>query len=133
MAQFQANPRQTQTPNDFGSLDTDRVNAFAEYRVGEVDLAAELSHRERDASLNYFFGPDLSVTQYDGRQTQFSPRARWLHTLDGGMLNELVAGIDVIDWKRKTVSSYSLSDASQKSRPSTCATNCASTRPTTAG
>jgi len=116
MAQFQANPRQTQTPNDFGSLDTDRVNAFAEYRVGEVDLAAELSHRERDASLNYFFGPDLSVTQYDGRQTQFSPRARWLHTLDGGMLNELVAGIDVIDWKRKTVSSYSLSDASQKSK-----------------
>jgi iron complex outermembrane receptor protein len=116
LAQFQANPRQTLTPNDFGSLDTDRVNAFAEYRLGEVDLAAELSRRERDAESNYFFGPSGSVTKYEGRQTQFSPRARWLHVLDGGMLNELVAGVDVIDWKRKTSSDFSLADASQKSK-----------------
>jgi iron complex outermembrane receptor protein len=116
LAQFQANPRQTLTPNDFGSLDTDRVNAFAEYRLGEVDLAAELSHRERDAESNYFFGPSGSVTKYEGRQNQFSPRARWLHDLRGGMLNELVAGVDVIDWKRKTSSDFSLADASQKSK-----------------
>jgi iron complex outermembrane receptor protein len=116
LAQFQENPRQTKTPNDFGSLDTDRVNAFAEYRVGEVDLAAELSHRERDAGSNYYFGSSASVTKYEGRQTQFSPRARWLHKIDGGMLNELVAGVDVIDWKRKTTSDFSLADASQKSK-----------------
>jgi len=116
LAQFQENPRQTKTPNDFGSLDTDRVNAFAEYRIGEIDLAAELSHRERDASSNYDFGSGPSLTKYEGRQNQFSPRARWLHTLNGGMLNELVAGIDVIDWKRKTTSSFSLADASQKSK-----------------
>jgi iron complex outermembrane receptor protein len=116
LAQFQADPRQTKTPNDFGSLDTDRINAFAEYRLGEVDLAAELTHRRRDASSNYFFGFGASVTQYEGRQNQFSPRARWLHRLDGGMLNELVAGVDVIDWKRKTTSDFSLADASQKSK-----------------
>lgn len=116
LAQFEANPRQTLTPNDFGSLDTDRVNAFAEYRLGAVDLAAELSHRERDAESNYFFGPSASVTKYAGRQNQFSPRARWLHEVGAGMLNELVAGIDVIDWKRKTTSDYSLADASQKSK-----------------
>jgi iron complex outermembrane receptor protein len=116
LAQFQADPTQTQTPNDFGKLDTDRVNAFAEYRLGEVDLAAELSHRERDAESNYFFGSSASVTQYEGRQNQFSPRARWLHTIGGGMLNELVAGVDVNDWKRKTTSSFSLADASQKSK-----------------
>jgi iron complex outermembrane receptor protein len=28
LAQFEANPRQTLTPDDFGSLDTDRINAF---------------------------------------------------------------------------------------------------------
>jgi iron complex outermembrane receptor protein len=116
LAQFQANPRQTQTPKDFGALDTDRINAFAEYRLGEVDLAAELTHRERDASSNYFFGQGASVTKYEGRQTQFSPRARWLRRLDGGMLNELVAGVDVIDWRRKTTSDFSLADASQKSK-----------------
>ncbi len=118
LAQFQADPTQTQTPKDFGSLDTDRINAFAEYRLGAVDLAAELSHREREADSNYYFGSSASVTHYKGRQNQFSPRARWLHQLDGtgGMLNELVAGIDVIDWKRKTTSDFSLADASQKSK-----------------
>ncbi|ALK96296.1 outer membrane hemin/siderophore receptor protein [Massilia sp. WF1] len=116
LAQFRADPTQTQTPNDFGSLDTDRVNAFAEYRLGAVDLAAELSHRERDAESNYYFGSSASVTKYKGRQNQFSPRARWLSDAGAGMLNELVAGIDVIDWKRKTTADYSLADASQKSR-----------------
>jgi iron complex outermembrane receptor protein len=115
LAQFEADPRQTQTPNDFGSLDTDRINAFVEYRLGQVDLAAELSHREREAESNYYFGPAASVTHYKGRQNQFSPRARWLGEL-GGMQNELVAGIDVIDWQRKTTSDYSLADASQKSK-----------------
>jgi len=118
LAQFQADPTDTKTPRDFGSLDTDRINAFAEYRFGAVDLAAELSHREREADSNYYFGSSASVTHYKGRQNQFSPRARWLHQLDGtgGMLNELVAGIDVIDWKRKTTSDFSLADASQKSK-----------------
>ncbi|MGJ7917654.1 TonB-dependent receptor [Massilia sp. LXY-6] len=116
LAQFEADPRQTRTPKDFGSLDTDRVNAFAEYRLGAVDLAAELSHRERDAESNYYFGPSASVMKYKGRQNQFSPRARWLHDIGAGMLNELVTGIDVIDWKRKTTSSFSLADASQKSK-----------------
>jgi iron complex outermembrane receptor protein len=115
VAQFEADPRQSQTPNDFGSLDTDRINAFVEYRLGQVDLAAELSHREREAESNYFFGSAASVTHYKGRQNQFSPRARWLGEL-GGMQNELVAGIDIIDWQRKTTSDYSLADASQKSK-----------------
>jgi iron complex outermembrane receptor protein len=115
LAQFEANPRKTFTENDYGSLDTDRINAFAEYRLGQVDLAAELSHREREAESNYFFGSAASVTHYKGRQNQFSPRARWLGEV-GGMQDELVAGIDVIDWKRKTTSDYSLADASQKSK-----------------
>lgn len=116
LAQFEADPRQTKTPNDFGSLDTDRVNAFAEYRLGAVDLAAELSHREREADATYFFGASPSASKYKGRQNQFSPRARWLHDVGAGMLNELVTGIDVSDWKRKTTSDYSLADASQKSK-----------------
>jgi iron complex outermembrane receptor protein len=116
LAQFQANPRKSFTENDFGKLDTDRVSAFAEYRLGAVDLAAELSHRERDARSNYYFGSAASITKYEGRQNQFSPRARWLSEVGTGMLNELVAGIDVIDWKRKTTSDFSLADASQKSK-----------------
>jgi iron complex outermembrane receptor protein len=116
LAEFQANPRQSLTPDDFGSLDTDRVSAFAEYRVGSVDLAAELSHRERSARSTYFFNGTPSVTNFEGRQNQFSPRARWLGGVGAGMLNELVAGIDVIDWRRKTTAGFSLGDASQHSQ-----------------
>ena len=44
-AQFDTNPDQTLTPNDFGSVDYDRISAFAEQRFGAFDVAAELSHR----------------------------------------------------------------------------------------
>jgi iron complex outermembrane receptor protein len=115
LAQFEADPRQTTTPKDFGSLDTSRVTAFTEYSLGALDLAAELSHRERSVRASYLSSSYPSTNAYDGRQDQFSPRARW-RTDVAGMLNELVAGVDLIHWKRKTTSDYSLADASQHSR-----------------
>jgi iron complex outermembrane receptor protein len=115
LEQFQQDPTLTSTPKDFGTLDTSRVSAFGEYRLGGVDLAAELSHRERNVRSNYLSTDYPSVNAYDGRQDQFSPRARYLGNV-GGMLNEVVAGIDLTRWKRKTTSGYSLADASQTSR-----------------
>lgn len=112
LAQFEADPEQTRTPFDFGSLETNRATAFAEYRLGPVDLALDLSHRERRARSTYFYGDAGSPILYDGQQNQFSPRARWLADI-GAMKNELVAGVDVTRWRRQTQSSYSLSDASQ--------------------
>jgi iron complex outermembrane receptor protein len=118
-AQFLANPRQAQTPKDFGSLDSDRVTAFVEQRFGSVDLAADLSHRRKKVDATYFFdfggGPTASPIGYDSRQTQFSPRVRWLADL-GGVVNELVGGVDLIRWNRVTRASYSQADASQKSQ-----------------
>jgi iron complex outermembrane receptor protein len=110
-AEFDANPRQTQHPDDFGSLDSDRVTAFMEYRVGRLDLAAELSHREKTVkSLSVFFG---SPTVFDSfsRQTQFSPRARHVGRFTG-LLNEMVAGIDLAKWDRVT----NFADDAQKSK-----------------
>jgi len=115
LAQFDADPTQTTTPKDFGALNTNRVGLFGSYRLGAVDLAAELSHRERTVRSNYLSSDYPSVIAYDGRQDQFSPRARYLGTV-GGMLNEAVAGIDLTRWKRKTTSAYSLADASQTAR-----------------
>lgn len=120
LAEFDADPRKTDTPKDFGYLNTDRITAFGEYRVGAVDLAAELSHRERNVRADYLSGDYPSITAYDGRQDQFSPRARWLadvgNGMPGGMTNELVGGIDLIRWKRKTTADYSLADAGQRSK-----------------
>ncbi|MCM2568176.1 TonB-dependent receptor [Janthinobacterium kumbetense] len=110
MAQFEANPRQTKTPKDFGSIDSDRYTAFAEGRLGAVDLAAELSRSEKTAKTN--FG---SPRQAKTKQNQFSPRLRHLGLFDG-MLNEIVAGVDFIKWDSDIDSSYSLAKANQKSQ-----------------
>ncbi len=116
LAQFEADPRQAGTPNDFGSLDLDRVSAFAEHRIGATELAAELSHRERRVGASYaysFAGVDgVSKLAYDSRQTQFSPRLRRIARFDG-MVNELVAGVDLTRWERSTASDYSQAVAGQ--------------------
>jgi len=114
LAQFDADPRQTLTAKDFGSLGTDRISAFAEYRIGAVELAAELSHRERRVRSNYLTD-FTSISAYDGQQNQFSPRARWVSEV-GGMLNELVGGVDVTRWSRTTDSDFSSADASQSAK-----------------
>ncbi|MGH8853463.1 MAG: TonB-dependent receptor family protein [Telluria sp.] len=118
-AQFLANPRQTFTPDDFGSVDTDRASAFIEHRIGSVELAAELSHREREVAANYFYmsggSKVASRLRYDASQTQFSPRLRHTAVL-GDKRNELVAGIDLARWTRQTTSDFSLGDAEQESK-----------------
>jgi iron complex outermembrane receptor protein len=97
--QFEQNPHQTNTPTDFGTLASERVTAFAEQRIGSVELAAELSHREREVSSNYDFGGFISESTYHSRQTQFSPRLRQI-TRSGALLNEIVAGVDLTRWER---------------------------------
>ncbi|MGF6274698.1 iron complex outermembrane receptor protein [Massilia sp. UYP11] len=112
-AQFLAIPTQSNTPDDFGSLDTDRLTAFVEHRVGAFELAAELSHREREVASTYvspFFGTSASI--YESEQTQFSPRLR--HTVDlGGKRNEFVTGIDLIRWERDVSADFSAGAARQ--------------------
>jgi iron complex outermembrane receptor protein len=120
LAQFQADPRQATSPNDFGSQGTDRISAFVEQRVGAFDLAAELSHREKTVNAHYVFpdtgfGESISDLAYDSEQTQFSPRLRYLAQFGGG-LNELVAGVDLMRWKRVTNASFSKADARQDSK-----------------
>jgi iron complex outermembrane receptor protein len=109
LAQFHANPRQTTTPNDFGSIDVDRYTLFAERRIGALDIAAELSHREKTvrSRLGTF------SLRYDGRVTQFSPRIRHVSG-SAGFNNELVIGTDLTRWTRLTNNAFSRADESQK-------------------
>ncbi|NVM78769.1 iron complex outermembrane receptor protein [Duganella sp. SG902] len=114
-AEFNANPRQTKTPNDNGSLDSDRLTVAGQYRVAGHDLAADLSYRKKTVESTYFYGGVPSVGTYESKQLQFSPRVRKLGAING-MVNELVAGVDFIKWERTTVSDYSRADANQKSK-----------------
>jgi iron complex outermembrane receptor protein len=119
LEQFEQDPRQATTPNDFGTLASDRVALFAEQRIGSVELAAELSHRERESRAHYETTFGTGDVDNASRQTQFSPRLRHLGRMDG-LLNEFVAGVDLLQWER--VSTYatafgtSRNDAEQKSR-----------------
>jgi iron complex outermembrane receptor protein len=112
-AQFNANPRQATTPNDYGSLDSDRFTVFSQYRVAGYDLAADLSYRKKTVESAYLSGRPF-ISSYDSKQTQFSPRVRRLAQI-GGMLNEVVAGVDLTKWERDTRGS-SMADADQKSK-----------------
>lgn len=119
LAQFNANPRQASTPNDYGSLDSDRVTLSGEVKVAGIDLAAELSHRERKVTAAYEYSfsgmSGYSRTQYNSRQTQFSPRARYLSRFEG-MLNEVVAGVDLTRWERNTTADWSAARAGQDAK-----------------
>ncbi|HJV85515.1 MAG TPA: TonB-dependent receptor [Noviherbaspirillum sp.] len=111
LAQFEANPRQASTPNDFGSSDTDRVTLLGERHLGAFDVAAELSHREKTVSAVYVSSFGTTNYRADSRITQFSPRLRHRSEI-GGMNNELVAGLDFADWERNSGTSH----ATQKSQ-----------------
>jgi len=114
-AQFEDDPRQSDTPNDYGSADTERYTAFFERELGAFELAAELSRRESKVTSFFDFGPGSTVSESRGRMTQFSPRMRHVSEF-GGRRNELVLGIDVFDWARRSNSAYLPSDATQQSQ-----------------
>ncbi len=105
LAQFETVPRQATTDKDFGAFDSDRVSAFVEHRAGTLDFAAELSHRIKQVDATYFYdfgdGETAYPSYYKSRQTQFSPRVRHLAEF-GGVVNELVGGIDLSRWTRES-------------------------------
>ena len=119
LAGFEANPRQSLTPNDFGSLGSDRVTAYGAHRIGAVELAAELAHRERETGGHYESGFGTSDVRNRSRQTQFSPRLRHLARTDV-LLNEFVAGSDLLRWERASAFASAFgttrNDAGQDSR-----------------
>ncbi|MGI4848679.1 MAG: TonB-dependent receptor [Janthinobacterium lividum] len=110
LAQFNADPRQTNTPDDFGSLDSNRYTLFAERRFGGLELASELSYRDktsRYASTGY-------SSKADSHVMQFSPRLRYLSDLAAAR-NELVAGVDLANYKRDTNTTFVRATGEQKS------------------
>jgi len=113
-AQFNANPRQTVSPNDNGSLDSDRLTVSGQYRLFGHDVAADLSYRKKTVDAVYISDGFRYATTAESKQLQFSPRVRKLGAING-MINELVAGVDFIKWER-TTSGDAVADANRKSK-----------------
>lgn len=115
LAQFNANPRQSSQPGSHGSINNDTVTAFMERRFGDIEVAGELSHREKIARGVYRGSFGVSSLESHVRQLQFSPRLRHLAQI-GAIRNQLVAGIDLAEWSNAVTASYGDSDAAQRSR-----------------
>ncbi|MFC7299822.1 TonB-dependent receptor family protein [Herminiimonas aquatilis] len=104
--QYKQNPRQTVTPFDFGSIDSERYTLFGERNVGNVQIAAELSHKDKKGDSFYVddFG-GKSLGSFIGEVTQFSPRVKYV-TNSSTVKNELVIGMDFSDSDRSLDNVY---------------------------
>jgi len=109
-AQYQENPRQTNSPDEYGSFDVDRYTLSGQTQLGAWLLAADLSQRTKNVEF-FQFG---SRTTYDTKVTQFSPRVRHTGTF-GNIANELVAGLDFARSNRVRDASYANDDFTQRS------------------
>ncbi len=96
-AQLVTDRRGATTPNDFSSRSGARMNLGTGWRLGDSDLAVNLTYRDREAkSTQSFFGAVTNLTtQVD--TWALSPRLRMPFTV-GGRPNTLVVGADVDEW-----------------------------------
>lgn len=98
IAQFQANPSQTNTPNDWARIRNSRDGLFAEALLGDWQLAAEAGWRDKQLrSASY---------DYDVDANSYGLRARYDSRL-GGAKNRLVMGHDYTRWARVAYGSSS--------------------------
>ena len=109
-AEYQENPRQTKSSDEYGSFDSDRYTAFGETKIGNLTLIADLSHRIKRVEF-FQFG---SLTTFDSKMTQFSPRLRYTGKV-GKVGNEVIAGFDFTRSERVRDAFYAKDDAKQRS------------------
>jgi iron complex outermembrane recepter protein len=109
-AQFDADPRQTNRPNDWARLRNERATLFAQAELGDWQLAADAGQRQRTLrSMNGGFAFD-----YDIEADTWSVRARHEGAF-GGLKNRIVFGYDDARWRRDVLGAFG-STATQHSQ-----------------
>ncbi|MEO5698075.1 MAG: TonB-dependent receptor [Burkholderiaceae bacterium] len=107
-AQYEADPRQTNTPQDSVSIRNRRSSVFAEAEFGRWQLGLDAGRRAKSlTSDNGGF-----VYAYDVDARNYALRARH-RTEFGSVANSFVAGVDRDDWTRTTVFSSVSNQRSQ--------------------
>ena len=109
-AQYAANPRQTNTPFNKGSIDNERNGVFAEAVLGNWQLGADAGQRTKQ----YVSRRPGSVYQYDVQASTVGLRAR--HEAKSATLsNVLMLGMDNNNWTREVAGAFgSLSHADSR-------------------
>ncbi|MGZ8154273.1 MAG: TonB-dependent receptor [Burkholderiales bacterium] len=102
-AQIAANPRQAATPGDFSTRRGGYVDLSGEQGLGSLNLAANLSYREKETDASFFVAtPFRNSVESRVSIWSFTPRLRLPHRL-GARDSTLVAGLDVEDWRFEAV------------------------------
>ncbi|HCY64345.1 MAG TPA: TonB-dependent receptor [Oxalobacteraceae bacterium] len=97
-AQLASNPRGATTPDDFMNSDSRIYSLRGEKRIGDVTLALDIGHREKDRrSFGSIAGVGTSLADTDVDVTTVSPRLLWKSRL-AGVDNRLTVGVDWSDW-----------------------------------
>ena len=97
-AQIAVNRRQAALPGDFGTLSGGYLNLGGSMKLGDGEIAANLSWRKKDTDSSFFVAsPFRNNVQTESRQWLFTPRAKLPYQW-GGMSHTLVAGMDIEDW-----------------------------------
>jgi iron complex outermembrane receptor protein len=109
-AQYASNPRQTNRPDDRGSIRNERSGAFAEWVLGAWQLGLDVGTRQKSLTS---VTPG-SVYAYDVQAEQFALKAR--HERQWGELrNALVIGYDRGEWEREVLGAFgSLADQTSR-------------------
>lgn len=110
--QLQSDRRGTATPDDWSTRSGSHLNLNGATRLGDAELTADISYRERNAKA--FYAPGYS-SETKVNVTAFNPRMKLHHSLLGSQ-NELVLGADWDDWDYDSKNTYSTSLAGQKNQ-----------------
>lgn len=114
VGQFQANPRQTFTPNDFGDVLLERASAAMSYRAGGFTMALDLAQRDRSINSDYA-GSGFAATGTSS-QSQVSPRLSYAGDVSGMGLLALL-GHDSYHWTANYQNNFGQNeDATQRNR-----------------
>ncbi|HWU97377.1 MAG TPA: TonB-dependent receptor plug domain-containing protein, partial [Oxalicibacterium sp.] len=101
LSEYRQNPRQTETPFDKGSLDSNRYTFFINQRHGDLEFATDFSYREK-TSIGEFVSSDF-FSNAKSSVTQLSPRIKYKSAI-GSISNDVVAGMDFSNSNRFTQS-----------------------------
>jgi iron complex outermembrane recepter protein len=107
-AQIAANRRQAATPGDFSTRRGGYFDLGGEHALGDLQLAANLSYREKETDASFFVAtPFRNNVESRVNVWSFTPRLKLPHAL-GGWDNSLVAGVDLDHWRLEAVAGPSI-------------------------
>ena len=98
LAQFNQNPRQTNTPKDNGTTDSSSFLISGETDLGSWRLATDLNHRVRELNFEYPDQPSLALVK--NNSDRFGTRV-WREFKQGHTVQKFLLGVDLEHWEQK--------------------------------